>query len=181
MNKRGQFFLLMAFIIIIAFVGLGTVYTYVKAPAEDYHFIDLSEQIRFEGYSVIDNGVFNTLSQQEIDNNTEYLLSTYAKANPDSDILAVYGDESHVSTLNYNEETTGSIEIATGSASSAGQNLKEKIIRRPDFEYTEEGKKIKVGLANLTYEFTLKKGQNFFLAMKKQKGDEEIVILPKQD
>jgi hypothetical protein len=186
MEKRGQFFLFMAFIVVIAFVGLGTIYTSVKAPAEDYYFIDLSEQMQLEGYNVIDNGVFNALTQAQINENVELILEVYAKANLDSDIIAVYGDENDMSVANYEEEITGSVGISTGAASAVSQQIKKKVINRPSFTLSGSGeKKIKVTLSNnvqekenLTYEFKLKKGQNFFLALKKQRGD-EIVVLQK--
>ena len=187
MTKRGQFFLLMAFVLTTILLGLGTIYSHVRASPEDRYLLDLSEEIRFEGYNVIDNSVFQGLADSQLETNVESLLNIYAQSNPESDILAVYGDESDLKVVSYSDQVTGSIGLSAGALSpSLNHPVRQKFKRRPPWSFKgQAGGKIEVvlpgstlGETNITYEFDLKKGQNFFLALKKQRGDEEIVVLP---
>ena len=66
MDKRGQFFLIAAVVIIGLIIGLSVVYNSVKAPKEDSQVYDLSKEIDYESAQVIDHGTFNALTETAV-------------------------------------------------------------------------------------------------------------------
>ena len=187
MNKRGQFFIIAALIIVIIIIGLGTSYVSFKAPEEDIRVYDLSSEINFESSKVIDNGIISG-SNTEVYNNLKQLSDSYALLNPDSDFVIYYGDENEIKARSYEGKEQGTVSLSLGTE-SIETNIQPRTIQEdtvtpscpPLMEECE--KQIDVILENTLskneeykYKFNLKKGQNFFILMKKEKGDERIVV-----
>jgi len=179
MNKRGQFFLIAAFVVIGILLSAGSVYNAVQTPLEETQAYDLSKELAFESYQVIDYGVFNSLESQ-IKNYLNDLTSSYAKINPENEILTVYGDEENIEVIHHTNIPTGNIGLETQSGTSLNQEIKRRGVRQPTALVFEgkKGKKVKVILdaqKNISHSFDLKRGQNFFLVIKRQRGNDQII------
>ena len=103
MNKRGQFFLIAALVIVTTLIELSTVYISTTSPNEDTQVFDISEEINQEAAQVIFNG-YESGNTQDIDNNIRDLVSFYAKTNPESDIAVYYGDQDKVQSIVYESD-----------------------------------------------------------------------------
>ena len=177
MSKRGQFFLIAAVVIVIIVIGLGVVYNFVTTSEEDKSVYDLSKELNYESAQIIDNGVFNSRTKEDIAKNLENLSTVYAEANPLSDIIIVYGNTTQVTLLKYNNSNAGEISISTGGSPV---NLAVTIIRtltKGTVNPTDE--KVTVSLKGIDKEFSLREGENFYIILKKDKDDERIVATNK--
>src|SRR3989344_3353754 len=117
-NKKGQFYILFAVLIIVIIMGLVTTANYARKANKPVKFYDLSEDFEAETIKIIDYGVFNseTITEGDIkiqlrDFVNEYL--EYAqKKDKNLQLLYIYGDENGVVIDNYafDEMTTQSQE-----------------------------------------------------------------------
>ena len=113
-NKRGQFFLLAAFVIIGIVVGLSVVSNSATVNEEDKAFYDLAEEIGFETKQVINFGVYNEQFEQDV--LVEDFLVEYADYIAQERVLFVYGDNSDISALYFiYDDNAGGFSIEIGS------------------------------------------------------------------
>ena len=89
MDKRGQFFLIAAFVIIGILISLSTVYIAINAMPEEKKVYDLSKEINEETAQIISNGVIN--NPGIIETNIDSLAQSYSITYPDSEIAVIYG------------------------------------------------------------------------------------------
>jgi len=174
MNKKGQFFLIAALVIIGIILGLATRYNTVKVSEEDRTVYDLSNEILFEATQVIDNGIFKEIDEGTISDRIENLTDFYSNRNPDSDIIVVYGNKRSLTVIFYNKTETGSIGITIGNPVVFQTFTKDKLKRDG---LTGEDVTVDLGLET-TYDFTLRPGQVFYIIIKKEKSGERFVSAP---
>lgn len=173
-KRRGQFFIIAALVIVAILIGFATIYNFGKAPKEDFRVYDLSDEINYETNQVIDNGVFNGATQEQIATNIENITLFYAKANPESDFIFYYGNKSFINYIIYvrNESGKVGIDFGTGISSSQATYTRE-VIKGTEIPY---GNIVRVVVdEDIFYNFDLKEGQNFYLIIKKQRGQEKFV------
>lgn len=127
MNKRGQFFLIAALIIVVIIIGLWTVSIGTKFSKEGTRIFDLTNEIDLEGKSVVDHGVF-TSTESETGTKIEQLFNYYAEANPESELTLIYGDpdgytivekiiKEHTSCIGHSCQSTTTTETSSTSGS----------------------------------------------------------------
>tara|TARA_Y100000034_G_scaffold134434_1_gene202851 strand:- start:10 stop:606 length:597 start_codon:yes stop_codon:yes gene_type:complete len=195
MNKKGQFFLIAAFVIITALISLRAVYVIAESSIEDSTLKSLTTEAEFESIQIIDSNIFSA-RKSEIPTKVNELSQIYSKLNPDKDILFLVGDRSSMKL--YYKDTTGDFESLSITGASIN-NLVESIAsedigagsiigpggteitlippRRFEalvFPY-EDSEEITVTIGDLERTFELQEGQNFYIVIKKQKDGEKIV------
>lgn len=174
MNKRGQFFLIAAVVIVILLAGIGTIYNTVKARGEDAEVYDLTEELNYESAQVIDNGVYNDFEKEKIAGHLENLSVIYASTHPEKDLILVYGDVENVNVIYSNNTRLGSVRIGTGTGSPAVvQTPRSKYLIRNAF--SSPGDKVEIQVGGSNYQFSLQQGGKFYLLMSKEKDDEKTV------
>ncbi len=189
MKKRGQFFLIAALIIAVIIFGLRASYVSLSSPAEDTRIYDLSEEINFESSQVIDSGVVEGQGEEQIYNNLKELTKSYAELNPNSDLAVYYGNETEIKAVSYETSSSGEVGFNLGGTQTGFTTIKNRNVREAKYSSTDflcslSGncqKKVRLILKgnndkDYNYDFKLKKGQNFFIVIKKEKGDERIVV-----
>lgn len=172
MYKRGQFYLIAAIVIVTIIISLGVVYNRVHVTAEESKIYDLSEEINFEAAQIIDNGVL-TGSLSNVSSRIENLTDAYSKSNPNQDFFLVFGDgeTGELSVLYYNKSKTGSIGISAGG-SIFDQEL--DLIRKGRFK--SESGLVEIEISDeVSRQFNLKPGQNFYILITKSKEGEKLV------
>ena len=92
LNKRGQFYLIAAIIIVGVLFGLTAIYNSASSQKEDSKVYDLSKEVDFESARVIDSGIFYGRNQSEINDYLYRLIEYYGKTNPPSNIVLLYGN-----------------------------------------------------------------------------------------
>ena len=91
-QKKGQFFLIAALVIVVIILGLASIQVSTKVSKENVRIYDLTNEIDLEGKSVVDHGVFADKTPAEVEDYMEELLTYYVETNPDSNFAIVYGD-----------------------------------------------------------------------------------------
>jgi len=177
MNKRGQFFLIAALVIIGVIAGLTTVYNVTKISEEDLAVYDLTSELNFEGSQVLASGVFNDFSDNKIVENIEQLIEFYAQSNPDSEFVGIYGNETTITLIVYRTETDGSISIILGEGGSTFpiSGTTRGIIET--FSRPSEGIVI-IEIDGEVFTFDLRPGQTLYIIVEKESEGERFVATP---
>lgn len=172
MNKKGQFFLIAAVVIAGIILTMSTINISTKpSQKEQTSLYDLSKEIDYESSQLIDYGVYSR-SEGETKNQIGSFISNYSAANPDTDILFIYGNQQSLTALTvllYNRTATGNVDI-----SGAGLEQYQTATVIPNYVVTGNEVVVELGEGQ-TLNFVLQPGENFFIVMKKQIGGETIV------
>lgn len=170
MNKRGQFYLLAAIVIVAIIIGLAGVMNYSKVKT-DTKLIDLGEELGIEGGKVLEYGVYN-----QGENKVEDFAGKYDDyAGEDKNLFFIFGNSEGVFVLTYDEIIIGTISMGQTSFS-----IEEGIAQIEPAEIL--GNKIFVTLTDPetretnTYEFELNPGENFYFVIFQKIGDEQHVV-----
>ncbi|HVY01302.1 MAG TPA: hypothetical protein VHA12_00875 [Candidatus Nanoarchaeia archaeon] len=115
-EKRGQFFLVAALVISGILIGLAGIYTEVNAPKEDLTVQDVSVELNYESLQVIDQGVYNDLTDEQLFSNIANLTDYYAAKNPSGEFIILYGNKNFVKLRKYSPSSAGTIGINTGGS-----------------------------------------------------------------
>lgn len=175
MQKRGQFFLIAALIIISLIIGFQKVYTSVYVEDTDSQIYDLSREIDFEGKQVVQHGVFFSVSESDLDKQVQDLTSLYASTHPDSEFLFVYGDQTSLTALSYElKESTFGISTGGVAPEISVKRTISQTVRSKNIDSSDE---VKVKINDKTeYDFNLKKGNNFFLILSRERNEEKTIV-----
>lgn len=172
MNKRAQFYLIAAIVIIGIIAGLSFVYINAKTSREDSSVKYLANEINFEVSQVVDSGVYNSLPEGDINENIENLTNHYAQANPEIDLLIVFGNTEQLTFIFYNNPNTAGINVF--------YNNEQVIVSPPKEPKTiktipRTGNQITVTLEDSTTQTYQLKERALFILLKKEKGGERFV------
>lgn len=179
MNKRGQFFIVVAMIIVSVIAGLSGVVNYAESSEGDEKVYDLSKEIDFETKRVVDWGVFN---EEELEQLTSGFLEEYSEYIGEDDAIFIFGDENELNALHFTLEGVGSVGLETGENSppkriDINRRTKEEAEVRVSSGRRSGERKVSVIIDEKDYSFNLKDEQkNFYFIIKKIKGDEEYVV-----
>lgn len=105
MQKRAQFFLIAAFVIVVLILQLSTVYISTQIRKEDRTVYELSDEIDYEVSQIINNGIFQDADDPTVLGRVKEVMAFYAKTNPESDIVIYYGDKDNLKALVYESAT----------------------------------------------------------------------------
>lgn len=188
-NKRGQFYLIVAVIVVVAVGGIVLMENYVQTSKKNTLY-EVGEELRFESEKVIDYGVYKTVSETSIsDLLTEFTeLYTRYRGN-ERDLYFVFGNQDNLTVAGY----VGS-ESETQEDEEALSIIKVKSLKGneefPSFEIEHdgvyaykdydlgglEGNDIAVVVEDIDYHFNLGSGEYlYFVIMQKIDGEYYIV------
>lgn len=168
-DRRGQFYLLSAIVIISIIIGFSAVSTYTRSSP--VRILDLGEELDIESANVLDYGTYNEDEIGNFDDFIEDFAEDYAKyLGEDKTVSFVFGNPSDPSgtatVLNYEEISLGDIE--QGGKKVYTTTARESTPSQLDIE----GEKIKVIINNVVYEIDLKPGENFYFVISQEVGEE---------
>jgi hypothetical protein len=176
MQKRAQFYIIAAIVIVVVVAGLVGVATYAVVKQSPQTFQTLSSDLKQEGPRVIDYGIYSGENITELLNNftdTEfapYFLKKTDKAN----VVFVYGNKSDLYAVQYNTTSTGTISSSIGSGIFQWNSVRNyaermKIIVNPG------DKEVNISIVGKIYSFELKEGEMFYFLMVQKQEDEQYV------
>lgn len=179
MNKRGQFFLIAAVIIISLFASLVVVHNQANAPKEDYLIYDLNREIAYESARNVDTSVYQNDPEAQLNAEIENLTSIYARLNPKTDFVFVYSNESEVVFLQYRNTNTGSVSVSLGG-NNVDIPVSEQRFQRATRERTTENN-LELRLEdNSAYFYSFRDGKNFFALIKKENEEEKFIAVSEE-
>ncbi len=162
MEKKGQFFLVAAVIIIVVILGLAGISNRLITKTENTRIYELSKELDLESESVINYGIYNS---EDIANLLQNFSTQYGEyIGENSDVYFIYGDYEGIYAAVY-QRAEGDISIG---GSTVTVETREVDIRR--LEYPEDGVIIII-VADQKYQFKLAEGQNFFFVLREITGE----------
>ena len=176
MNKRGQFYILAAIIIVLAVSGIASVKTYAVTKPEARKIQDISAELNEEGSRIVDYGIYNG---QNLDNLLDSFTDTefapyFLKKTENTDVVFIYGDRTNLWGVRYNQQSTGTISATIGGASTNWQIVNTFADRTAISDADGDGI-ITVDLLGKSFDFELKDNEMFYFLIAQEK-DGEIYI-----
>jgi len=167
-NKKGQFYLLAALVIIFIILIFSAVSNYSKKN-DVVKVYDFGEELRIEGDNVLDYGVIS--GNQTISDFIEK-HSVYAKSGGDtSKITYIFGDTEKITVRTYQDITQGTISVGGSQL-----DITEGGYFETDY-YPQPGEnKVKVTIDDFEREFELNPGENFFFVINQKFNGEEFAV-----
>jgi len=173
MNKRGQFYILAAVIIIGVILGLGVAVNTIKAGAKPARFYEMSDEFGKESYKVIDYSIAN---KEDVDSKIKEFAETYIpylkESDPDAEVTFIFGDYDEVQVVNYTEYR-GNINVFSN------RSQKERTFGEGQRYYAPKywifkpvNREVNINISGNVYNFRLNEGQNFLFVLKKCKEEE---------
>jgi hypothetical protein len=115
MEKRGQFYLMAAIIIVVVLVGVATVtnIAITRQSADEIKIYQLSQELELEGEQVVNFGIFNN---RDVDDVLADFTEEYGEyiSNQESDIYFIYGDKKGLNVIGYVAANLGNIGLDFG-------------------------------------------------------------------
>jgi len=168
-DKKGQFYLLSAIVIISIIIGFSAISNYTKKSGE-IRIFDIGEELNIESGNVLDYGTYPSNNVADLNDFLLAFVDDYAAyVGEDKKISFVYGDEMGANKVSYEEIVLGKISAGT----LATETSQRKSIRETS-PITTEGTKSKTTIKfnNQDYEIELKPGENFYFVISQQVGEE---------
>ncbi len=180
-NKKAQFYLIAAIIIMAVIIGMGSITNYIITKKEPVKFYDLSQELDEEGARVVEHGVYKekdipTLIEDFTDN---YVVKYAEEKEKGSELVFVYGNRDNVTVSTYISEKTGEVVINYGSTEFIHSGTDKYIANIKSFipEVSEEEEyTIVVKVLGVEYIFNLKEGENFFFVISKKTEEETYIV-----
>jgi hypothetical protein len=187
-NKKGQFYIISAVVIIILIVSIVAIRnsTSVKKPSEKFY--DMSEVLKLEGRQVIENAEFKGT---DVQTSTENYLSLFYKyleehTNEDFSLIVIYGNinvDNNITGKIYAKASSGSIGINIGSSAPitiAGGNTIRTEDTQVTIDKTNPDKRlvnvtISAGGINITQQLPVLEDNNFLFLMTTNEGFNKYV------
>ncbi len=148
-NRKGQFYLLAAIIIITVMVGFITVsnYSYKKTSVNLY---DLGEELGIESQNVIDYG---TAQEKDIDTLLTQFVEDYVSyAGNNKNLYFIFGTGSDLQAKAYHD-----LEVQ-------------------DYPFTTNAEKISITIDEVTYQFDLLTGETFYFVISQEIEGETYIV-----
>ena len=102
-NRKGQFFLIAAVVIISVLISVVTVSNFTSKK-EVSKFYDLGEELEIESQQVLDYGTYSELNEDQMKILMEHFVQRYAEyIEEDKNIYFVFGNKNRVSVVGYQE------------------------------------------------------------------------------
>jgi asparagine N-glycosylation enzyme membrane subunit Stt3 len=176
MDKRGQFYIVAAMIIVIAVSSIASLTTYAAVKPEPRTLEDMNSELNEEGLRVVEYGIVNSVSNlnsllEEFTTNkyAPYFLQKTNNAN----IVFLYGNKNRqINAVQYKTKSTGQISANIGSGSSAWNEV-NSFSEKVDISVT--GNKVTVNMNSQDYEFQIKDNEVFYFLMIQEKEGEVYV------
>lgn len=174
-NKRGQFFLIAAIVIIVVTVGIVAVSNYTEEK-ESVKLYDLGRELGIESQQVLDYGTYKQLNEEEMKMLMETFIQNYVNYIGDSgNLYFVFGNKRKIYVAAYQnlQKETVCVKLYGG-----GDCIPLDLIgETKEFPAGKEDiGTVSVVIENYQYEFSLKEGENFYFVIWQKSGDEKVVI-----
>lgn len=176
-NKRGQFYIVAAIIIVLIAVGFLAVSNYTTTE-EDIRIYDLRDKLDIESAKVLDHGTYQELNDTEL----KQLLINFTRQYNDTEenLLFIFGDENNVTIIEYSELEPSNITfVEEGEEEETDITLEENgdgESRQGEFSSGTGIVRVIVTFGEEDYTFEIKEGENFYFIIQIEfKGGEYVV------
>jgi hypothetical protein len=171
-NKRGQFYLVAAIIIVLALSTLASVATYAVVKPKPRSVTDLGSELSEEGARIVEYGIMNADDKVE-----EFASEVYApyflRKTENANVVFIYGNKNNLKAIQYYTSSTGSISANIGSGSTSWAILNDFANQTAITGITEDV--VRVTMFGTEYEFELRDNEMFYFLIIQEKEGEVYV------
>jgi len=174
-NKRGQFYLLAAIIIVVLIAGFSTINNYAQKKGI-VKLYDVGDELNIESSKVLDYGVSS--NQEELGGVIDdFTVSYNSYAGEDKEIYFIFGNQDSVSLITSEDVTTGEIYL-TGVGGKIGAQITGEQLNKISYTPSCSGNVCLVSMiiGKDKYDFELKPGENFYFILSQVVGEEQLVV-----
>jgi hypothetical protein len=175
-NKKGQFFIIAAIIIVLIIAGIASIKTYAIVSPEPRAIQDLGSELQEETSRIVDYGIYNKNTEnlnEILDNFTDTEFAPYfLQKTSETGIVFVYGNQTSLEAVEYDYASTGvlSATIGTGVTNWAPVTTFAKRVSVSTLEDP-----IKVTILNKTFNFDLQNNEMFYFVIIQEKDGETYI------
>lgn len=169
-NRRGQFYLIAAIVIISVVIGFAVI---SNSPKKDIpvKLYDLKQELGIESAEVLEYGTYNELNETEMKALLQNFVTEYvAYAGADRNLYFLFGNSGKILVMAYQNLVSESASI------DVGEGTTPLIIDGSPQEFIPEGNKVTITLGAIPYDFTLKAGENFYFVISEAIEGERYVV-----
>jgi len=175
-NKKGQFYLVAAIIIVLAISGIASVKTYTNIKSEPRKIQDIGSELKEETTRIVDYGVYSKQNLTKILNNfTDSEFAPYfLKKTENTNIVFIYGDADELYSVQYFPKDTGTIYASLGGASAQWSTI-GTYVNRTRITDADGDKIVTVTILNRNFDFEIKENEMFYFLITQEKEGEVYV------
>ena len=176
-NKKAQFYLVAAIIIVMVVSGIASVKTYAIATSKPRNIQDISSELKEESFRIVDYGIYNknTKNLQEVLEDFDNKFSSYfLKKTENTNIVFIYGDASELYFVQYLEKDTGTVFATLGGASPSWQEVSVYTNRSNAFS-KDVGEILTITVLDRDFEFEIMDNEMFYFLITQEKDGEVFV------
>ncbi len=171
-NKRAQFFIIGAIVIILIVLGFYGVKNVIRSSNNSEKIYDLKDELNVESASVVDYGLYSN-------NDTGALLDDFTDkytsfAGQGKSLYFIFGDKDNIIVKGQEDVLTGNIGVQIGNSEP-----RIPIFQKNTFKgnYTStDGQNITVIIKDAKYNFEIKPDQNFYFVVTQESGGGKQVV-----
>lgn len=174
MNKRGQFYIVAAIIIVMIIIAFASIRTYANVKPEPRNIEDISGELKEEGARIIDYGIYSRENITKVlENFTDAEFAPYfLKKTESTNIVFIYGNYTELYSVQYNPYYTGSVFATIGGVSPAWQS--SSIIPNRTQINPVSGV-VTVEVLGKSFDFKINENEMFYFIISQEK-DNEVYI-----
>lgn len=125
-NRRGQFFIIAAIVIITVIVSIATVSNYTQRK-DVVKLYDLGQELGIESQQVLDYGTYNELNESEMKSLMETFIQNYVSyIEEKKNIYFVFGNKEKINVIGYQEIVSEDICVELNPTQVCGNGIVEK-------------------------------------------------------
>jgi len=176
MNKRGQFYLVAAIIIVLAVSGIASVKTYAIIKSEPRKIENIGSELKEETMRIVDYGIYSQENLTKVLNNfTDSEFAPYfLKKTEGTNIVFIYGNADELYSVQYLEKETGTIYATLGGASPSWQEVSVYTNRSDSFS-KNIGEILTITVLDRDFEFEIMDNEMFYFLITQEKDGEVFV------
>ncbi len=168
-EKKGQFYLISALIIITIIISIVTVMNFAP-QGKPVRVYDLSDELGIESEQVLEYGVTNT--DVTLDTLLKDFTEKYSQylQQDDRQVYFIFGNANTLYIATYEQVVTGTVTIGDSTFEITQNTFIQQVT-------DAQGEEIVVKIGGNEYRFSLKPGQNFYYIISQKIGGEEVVAV----
>ena len=182
MNKRGQFYIIAAVILVIVVISLISIENYMKAKDRPERFYDLGNEIKEESSRVVDYGIYQEVDVQPIITGfiEDSLINYIDEKDKTTNVIFVYGNRDSMTAETHTIEDIGSISVSLGEFVPV-ISMDERFVSTVSRPIGQGEDSITVNFNEINYEIKINSGENFFFIIIKDTEEETHISSNLQD
>ena len=173
MNKRGQFYLISAIVIIGLIIVFAGVSNYLEKD-EETKLYDLKQDLEIESENVLAYGTYYAFDEEQMLNLLQGFIEAYSEYGEVQKIIFIFGNRQKITVLGYQQLEDEVVKIQGGEEElelelSGGADPSSGKLEQP-------GETVVVIVGDSAYEFDLREGENFYFIIAQEIEGEQYVV-----